>query len=362
MNKAQGAIVYRMKDGRQLTESNMFSASGELNAQSKQDAFAQQRRIQDMMARGEITASYEDDKTASMSAAERSERTRERNALFIEATNDSQKWASLGSSIVAKIEDRADRSSLFSNLLIQGNVRQGEVPRVELKQHVCQGIVASSPTDIGYQVLRGRVFTPPEFQIKSNVRVSMLDIYQISGDLMDRAQNDAQQAMIVNKDRLLMAAFDKSIGRGNPLTQIFGKMTPDHLARQREAIDSWNIPVRGTVFSTDFWTDMISDPNWVEAMEPVTRYELMMSGRLATILGMELVTDGFRDPTQRVLKRGRMYTYADPEYLGAYTSRGVTIDPTTGANDGNTDKGWLLSEFISFIVAQTRAVAVAERK
>lgn len=90
----------------------------------------------------------------------------------------------------------------------------------------------------------------------------------------------------------------------------------------------------------------------MEVLEPVTRHELLMTGCLATLLGMDLSTDGFRDPTQRVLPRGAMFTYATPEYLGAYSTRGApTAEPTTGVNEGNTDKGWLVSETLSFVLA-----------
>ena len=364
-NKAQGAVVYTLKDGRPVTDLPMFSSqSGEMNAYNRADAFAQQRSFMEMVQRGDVvasTSSAEDPSIASMSAAERTEA---RNQLFLEAMQDStgQKWASLGSSIIARIENHAERAALFNNVLVGAPLRQGEMPRVELKQNVCHGIVATSASDMGYQVMRGKVFNPTEFEIKSNVRVPRIDIHQIAGDLMERAQRDAQQALVTTKDRLLIEAFDQTVGRGNPQTLIYGKLSPDHLARQRDSIESWNIPVSATILSSDFWTDMITSQDWQNALEPVTRYELMMTGRMATLLGMDMITDGFRDPTQRVLRRGSMYTIASPEYLGAFTNRGAMVEATTGANEGSTDKGWLVAEIMSFIIAQCRCVAMAQRK
>lgn len=361
--KAKGAVVAVTRDGRPVTDLPMFSASGELNANNRKDALAMGQRYMDMMQRGDIVladANSVDTMAASMSHADK---VRMGNEVFMEALSDSSKWASLGSSIVARVEDRAERSGLMRNLLQGSTLRQGEIARVELKQHVCHAVVATGPSDLGYQVLRGKVFNPQEFELKTAVRVPVIDLHQIAGDLMGRAERDAHQSIVTKEDRLLMDAVYQAVGRGNPITYLHDKLLPGHLAAMRDQIDSWNIPVAGTVLSSDFWTDMIGSSVWMEALEPVTRYELLSTGRLATLLGMDLITDGFRDPTQRVLERGTLFTFATPEYLGAYTTRGgATSEPTTGANEGNTDKGWLVSKILSMVVANTQGLALAKRQ
>lgn len=362
LSKAKGAVVAVTADGRQVTDLPMFSASGELQAHSRKEALSMGQRYMDMMARGEIVLVNEESVSsmpASMSAADR---RRLGNETVLEAIRDPNKWASLGSSIVARVEDRAERSGLMRNLFQGSTLRQGEIARVELKQHICHAVVAAGPTDLGYQILRGKVFNPSEFELKSDVRVPVIDVHQIAGDLLGRAERDAHQSIVVKEDRLMMDAVKMAVGRGNPLTMLYDKLLPGHLAVMRDNIDSWNIPVGGTVLSSDFWADMIGSSVWMEALEPVTRYELLSTGRLATLLGMDLITDGFRDPTQRVLERGSLFTFSTPEYLGAYTTRGgATAEPTTGANDGNTDKGWLVSEILSLVLANARSISMAQR-
>lgn len=189
----------------------------------------------------------------------------------------------------------------------------------------------------------------------------MIDIHQVAGDLMGRAERDAQNSIVTKEDRLLWDGAEDYRSRQPhdlPVRRPDPRL-PGALARDQ--IDSWNIPVAGSVLSSDFWTDMVGNSVWMEALEPVTRHELLMTGRLATLLGMDLSTDGFRDPTQRVLPRGAMFTYATPEYLGATPPVAWTAEPTTGVNEGNTDKGWLVSEILSFVLANCRSVSLAQR-
>jgi hypothetical protein len=97
-------------------------------------------------------------------------------------------------------------------------------------------------------------------------------------------------------------------------------------------------------------------------LDPVTKYDLVMHGYLGTLVGLQLLTDAFRQPTQKVLSRGEIYVVGSPENHGAYTDRGgVRSTPTSGADQGNTSKGWLLSEMFSFILANPRSVAKGRR-
>lgn len=363
MSKAQGVILCT-RDGKPLSENRMFSASGELNANDKRDAFAQQRQLLNMVQRGDIVQA--DAEILSMSSQEREARRHERNALFHEAASDptAQKWASLGSNIVGKIENQMERAGLMRSVLMNGGtLRIGEAAQWRLKENVCSAVVASGPTNVGYQVLRGKVFNPQEFEMLANVRVRKLDMYQVGGDLLDEAQADVKTALVTGEDRLLIQALDATVGKVHPITYLHGALAPDNLSSLRDSLDSYGIPVAATLLSSDFWTDIVGSDVWMQALEPVTKYELITTGRLASLLGMDLITDGFRDPTQRVMSRGSIYTLGQPEYLGGYTTRGgATVQATDGANEGNTDKGWLISQVQSLLIGNVKSVAKAVRQ
>ncbi len=333
---------------------NILSEStGEINAHNKSELITRIGQLMDAYQRGDIVKS-------TSKSLEEIEAGRQ---VFAEAYEDDAKWKSLGSSIVASVQDRNDRQSLLRNLCQAATLRTGDIPRIELKTHNCQAVVATGPSDLGWQYMRGKVFTPPEFELKSHVRVSKIEMLQLSTDLLDRAQADAQGAVITAEDRLWKNACDQAVGKDNPITYIDGQLTPGYLSHLRTQLDGWNIPVGNFVMSVDYWQDIIENQDFSTALEPVSKYELIMTGRLATLLGLPIITDGFRDPTQRVLSQGEIYCVAQPDYHGVYTTRGgVSAEPTTGANQGNTDKGWLLSEPFSFVMANVRSVAKAVRR
>lgn len=363
-NQLRGAKVV-LRDGSPLSELRiggeriLSESTGEVNANSKKDLIHRIGQMLNAAAQGDIQEVSESH--VGMSADE----IREDNRRLIEeaaADASGQKWDSLGASIVGSIEDRAERQGLMRRVCKGATVRQGEVPRVELKTHQAQAIVATGPSDYGYRQLRGRVFTPDEFELKSVIRVSRMDLEQINGDLLDRAQQDGLQSIMVQEDRLWKEAADRSVGMANPLTYIHGELTPRLLSVLKNQVSTWPIPVTTAIMAADYWNDIIGNDQFTSALDPVSKYELITTGRLGTLLGLDLVTDGFRAPEHRVLNDGELYVVGDQDYHGMYTTRGGTqSQPTSGANQGNTDRGWLLSSVFSFTLANVRSVAKAQR-
>lgn len=364
-NKMQGAKVV-LRDGAPLSDLRingqeiLSSSTGEVNAYSQKDLLHRIGQMMNEANNGNFVS--ESTTQGNMTDSERSELNRElvQEAL---ADNSGAKWASLGSSIVASIEDRAERQGLLRKLCKGATIRQGDTARIELKTHIAEAIVATGPSDMGYKHLRSRVFTPAEFEIKEAIRVSKMDLDQVNGDLLDRAQQDGLSAIMVAEDRMWKRACDQSVGIANPMTYINGELTPRLLSVLKESVSDWPLPVTNCVLASDYWNDIIGNSEFVTALDPVSKYDLIVTGRLGTLLGMDLNTDGFRAPEHRVLHKGELYVVAAPEYHAVYTNRGGTQSvPTSGANQGNTDRGWLLHNTFSFTLANVRSVAKGQRR
>lgn len=362
--KMRGARVV-LRDGSPLEdlriggERILSESTGEVNATSKKDLMHRISQMLDLGKQGgfqEVSESH---------VGMTPEQIKEDNRLLIEeaaADATGARWDSLGASIVGSIEDRAERAGLLRRICKGATVRQGDVPRVELKTHQAQAIVATGPTDFGYRQLRGRVFTPDEFELKSVIRVSRMDLEQINGDLLDRAQQDGLTSIMVGEDRMWKQAADRSVGMANPVTYIHGELTPRLLSVLKTQVSAWPMPVSTAILAADYWNDIIGNDQFTSALDPVSKYELITTGRLGTLLGLDLVTDGFRAPEHRVLNDGELYVVGDQDYHAMYTTRGGTqSQPTSGANQGNTDRGWLLSSVFSFTLANVRSVAKAQR-
>lgn len=334
----------------------LSQSTGEINASSQKDLIAQIGKLANAFQTGDLVHS-QSNASNGLSEAEKIE-------LFAEAAADTSgaKWESLGASIVASIEDRAERAGLLRKVCKGATVRQGDIARIELKIHQAEAITATGPTDFGYRQFRGRTYQPAEFELKSNIRVSKMDLDQINGDLLDRAQQDGLSSIMVAEDRLWKQACDEAVGIANPITYVHGDLTPRLLSTLKNSVASWPLPTSTAVMAWDYWNDIIGNDQFSSALDPVSKYDLLITGRLGTLLGMELVTDGMRAPEHIVLKQGELYVLADQDYHAVYTTRGGTQStPTSGANQGNTDRGWLLSSTFSFTLANVRSVAKAVR-
>lgn len=332
--------------------------TGEFNASDKQDLAQQIGRLMQAVASGEVV---EATASAEMSAEQANEARRE---VLASALNDEtgQEWAALGSGLARQINEETARQGFLRRVAQGQTLRQGEVPRVPMPAHDAIAIVATSASSVGYQTIRQRVFTPDEFEIQANVRVENLDIEQVNGDLLEHAYNDGLQATMVQEDRLWKNSADMTVGVTNDLEYIAGELTTRNLGNLRQAVARWNLPVNTAIISNDYWADIIGSNDFATFLDPITKYDLALNGQIGTLVGMQLLTDAFRQPNQKVLNAGEIFVVASPENHAAYSTRGgIRSTPTSGANQGNSTRGWFLTQPFSFVLANARSVAKGRR-
>lgn len=332
-----------------------ISNSGEINAHSVTEALQAIQKLQSLSSQGTVG-------NAPATSMQRAQARDARMEALSSAMNDSKEWASLGSALGQRIEEFSERNGFLRRLCEHMPLSQGQLPRIPMEQNIGQAIVASAPSDLDFQVLRSKIFNPVEFEMKAHIRVSQLDMEQVAGDLLDDAYQQGQQALTVTEDRLWKDAADKSVGVINPLTQIVGGLTPGYLSRLRTHLTKWNIPARTALISNDYWDDIHGSSDWATALDPITRHDLVLNGQIATLQGMTLITDGFRNPTQVVLKPGELYVVGDSKFHGTYTSRGgIRSKAVDGANSGETSQGWLLWQMFSFTLGNLKSVSKGTR-
>jgi hypothetical protein len=324
-----------------------LASNGEINASDKKDLIQSIDKIMSLSSKGAI-------RQESIST---SDQKRADQDLIAQANSDPAYWEALGANIAEAIQDQSERRGFLRNFALGNNLRQGEIQRVPMPRHEVQAVVATSPTEMGYQLIRDRYYTPAEFEIKGNVRVSQLELDQSGGDMMRDIRDQAMESIMVAEDRLLKKAADRTVGRANEITYIGGELTPKALANIQEQVSAWNLPASKALFAVDFWKDVIGNSEFSTMLDPVSKYDLVLNGKIGTLIGLELVTDAFRPENQKVLDKGEIYVVSDPEHHAAYSTRGIRSTPTDGANAGETTKGWLMSENFSFVLANIRSVA-----
>lgn len=337
----------------------LSSNTGEFNAYDKKDLIHSLTQLMASVSSQQIVP-----KNQSMSSSERAVVAEQRRELLASAFADTsgQIWASIGANMAEAINEQANRDGFMRRLCMGTTLKQGEIARIPMPSQDAVAVVATSSSSVGYQIIRNKMFQPEEFEVLANVRVEALEIEQVSSDILDNAYTQGLESIMVAEDRLWKKAADEITGIVNPLEYISGPLTTKILGQLRQAVTDWNLPATSAVISNDLWSDVTGSADFAQFLDPVTKYDLALNGTLGTLVGLNLITDGFRQRQLKVLGRGELYVVSSPEYHGAYTDRGgVRSIATDGANQGNTSRGFLLSEMLSFVLTNPRSVSSARR-
>jgi hypothetical protein len=328
-----------------------FSSKGELNATDRSDAIVALAELMAEKAGGKIVFSDPNEKVIS---------PKERQEIAMEAYNDhtSGKWAETGSSIGAILYETALREGFMRRFLKQGDLQQGSIPRIQVRFQNVTAITAADPITVVPMFVTQRYIFPPEYYILGNIRVSEKDIAQGAADILEDAYARAMENINVREDAVSVNMLDMTVGLSNPQYILAGGLSPSNMAATRTGILNWGLPASQMLIASDFWTDIAGNAAAFGALfDPVTRYELVQTGYLGTLLGMAITTDGFRDPKQKVLSPNTGYMLSEPINLGAYTDRGpVKSAPQDHYNDGIPGRGWFFHELLTTTIVNPRAV------
>lgn len=352
-----------LKNGDPITELRLggsrerllSESSGEFNANDKSELIRGITALMNSMSSGDAMRKTEQ----SLSAQEERE---VRQQALAAAYADKELWASMGADIAAQIQEQRNREGFMRKICLGQTLKQGELPRVITQMWDATAVVATGPASVGYSLIRNKQFYPAEFELSSNLRAERLEIEQVGGDVLDNLYGQGLDATMTAEDRIWKRAADATVGIVNPLQYISGSLTPQNLAAIRQGVTDWNLPCTTAIISNDYWQDIIGNNDFASFLDPITKYDLVLNGELGTLVGLTLLTDGFRQPNQKVLERGEIYVVATPEHHACYSDRGgVRSEPTSGADTGSTTRGWLLSELLSFTLANPRSVSKGKR-
>ena len=328
---------------------HLVGSDGNINASSKKDMM----RIISAMMNAHESGEINDRQETLASIKERHETV----AAAFEDRNGGR-WTEMGAYLAGELSESADREGFLRRVLKQEEVIQGTVPRIRVRRKNVSAMVATGPGEVQYQIARDQYYYPPEFPISANLRIEDREIYQGTGDIMEDKFIEGQEAIMVAEDRTYISIVAQLLNINNPVQLLVGGLTPSNLAYLRDLITRYNIPAVTALMASNIWTDITGNAAWMEAFDPVSKYELHTTGYLGTLLGLNLITDAYRHPALRVLQSGEIDIIGAMENHGAYTSRGpVQSKETDGYNEGQAARGWYMSEMLSMLVFNPRSVA-----
>jgi hypothetical protein len=334
----------------------LVGRNGELNASNNKDLITAIAQLVQASAKGETYSEQKEETVATVA---------ERRTAVLAAYHDnsSRDWQELGSALANQLSETADREGFMRRYLGRSDAAiQGGVPRIRVQTKNVTALIATAPMQVQPLIVRDKHFFPPEFYVQTNILVEEKEIAQTPGDILEDKFFEGQESVMVQEDRTFKSMMDSYVGVSNDLQILSGGLTPQSLASLRNQITRWNVPARGMLFASDVWEDLVASTAFGAWYDPVSQSELVLTGYLGTIMGLETVSDAYRHPQLKVLTAGEIYLTSDAEYFGAYTDRGpVQVRETDGRDEGVPARGWHMFEILSMSLHNPRAVCKGMR-
>jgi hypothetical protein len=324
--------------------------NGELNASSKRDLLQNQLRLLSATASGSVLTETD--------ALQRRKEVAKHRQLVQAMFNSNQAHKELGEVLATNLYQAGNRRGFARKFLARQELVQGQLPMAKLRRKDVTAVYATSPTKTESQIIRDKLFTPPEVMLEARPFIEQREINTSTGDVLEEKYMEALEAIMVGEDRLWKAAADALVGLENDQQIVSGTLTPLGLMEVRNQTSRWNLPVPHLLMASDLYTDIVGDSSFIQAIEPVARHELIMTGELAVLYGMAITSDAYRHPEHRVLAQGEFYAISDPTTHGQYTDRGgIDTEVITGATEKIAGRGWWMVESFSLVIANARSAS-----
>ena len=297
-------------------DGTMVNASGDINAYDNTDLARKISALHAGVESGDIAGTG----TNVLTEEEKKERHAFFSAGFSDPSSDSVK-------IVAEvfnedIVETMNRTGFTTQLIARKDLTQGVPNQIKLRR---KDIVAFQVTNDGEGITQHvgqEFFYPKTYKLQCHWLVDETELDHAGPELLDDKYQDSLEAILVRQDNILRTAMLATVGTFNAPV-AFGTFTPSVVSSMRTQIMANGLPAANMTFSFDIWDDMITGSAFQEFWEPVHKYQLIMDGKIGSLLGMNLITDGFRVETLKVLEAGEVFVTATPAALG---QRGVFRD------------------------------------
>lgn len=296
----------------------MTDSEGNINAYDIKDLAQKLNAIHAMMQDGQVGhgAAFEDSGANLSAAAQKKERHEELVSAY---KSGDGRFKVMGEVFAEDVWETLNRQGFTTQLVARKDVVDGTDNRIRKRR---KDVVAYQVVNDGEgiaQVVEQAYIYPKDYYLQCQVLVEERELAQAGPEFLDEKFQDALEATMVRQDRILRNLFLATAGVFNAPVS-FATFTPQVMTALRTQVASNGIPAAHMLFSFDIWDDLIADPSFTQWWEPVHKYQLIMEGKLGSLLNMKLITDGFRYQTLKVLEPGEVFVLGTPVALG---QRGV---------------------------------------
>lgn len=345
LSESKTALSINPKNGKLEVGAGAFeNNAGEINAGSKKELMQRIQALAMSANNGEISEQHE---------------FAQKRAELVEAAmadHTGETWRVVGEVLGDEIMETMGRDGFLRKLLMRKDLKKGEIGRLRIRKKDVLAFYATTDSGtVSSQINQSYLF-PDEFYVKAHILIEDRELEQAPGDLLDDKYIDGLEQLMVKEDQILKSVLDVAAPSYNDLVG-FSTFSPTVFAQARTQIQQWGNPCATGLISFDLWNDIIADPEFATYFDPVTKREVIMSGSLGSIFGVNLITDGFRYDTLKVLNAGEFYFLSAPNVVGAQTVRkDVTTAPINLYLVGKPERGWYMQKIMGISVGNGRAI------
>jgi len=338
-----------------------WNDKGEFNASSKEDLFHQVNQLIEAHVNGTAISGIgnAEDNEQSLHEAQMM-----RAADLQEAYGDpsGKKMRVMGDTIVEELIEVGRREGFTRSTMGVQPVPQGQDGKVRIKYKQSIAVVATSATTVKPVKFRERYVRPPIYYLNANLLVEDIEVKLSPVGIMEEMFEDGLESTMVTEDRLTLTFWNALTGIYNTPIGITGSLTPEIWATLKEAIEAWGLPASTAVMAYTFWKDISGGTVFSGYFDPVTKYQLVLEGRLGSLMGVHIITDAFREPKLRVLPDDTMYVLGPPNSVGVITQhQELTPYQVDLRNQGQPVSGWFLEAIQGTTSVNPRSIISAQR-
>lgn len=325
------------------------NASGEINAYNKKDLTNKIRAMVHAAAMGDMKQTFE--------FAEK------RSQLVEAAMSDvtGQGWQVVGEVLADEILETMGRDGFLRKVLARKDLKKGETGRLTVRKKDVLGFTAVSDSGGVTSFINQFYVYPDEFYVKAHILIEDRELQQSPNDLLEDKYIDGLEQLMVKEDQVLKGLLDAAAPSYNDV-EGFVSFTPAVFQTAKNQIEQWALPCSTAILAIDLLNDVLTDPEFSTYFDPVSKREVIMSGTVGAFFGVNIITDGFRYDTLRVLSPGQFYFLAPPNTLGAQTVRqDVMTAPINLYLIGKPSRGWYMHKIEGQSIVNGRAVVAGNR-
>ena len=246
----------------------------------------------------------------------------------------------IGETLGREVFETMGRDGLARNIYMTDDLEEKGIARVEVRKKDVVAQISTSNINANRIMVRQHWVYPALYYILGFVSMEEAEIHSAGAEILDKKYQDLLEQFLVAEDKKMRTEWNASVGVFNPLLSV-NTLTPLFFAQAKLAVDHWGIPCVRAAMAHNLWVDIAAQAEFASWFEPVMKHELALDGRLGSLMGVQILTDGFRYDTLRVLEDGEMFFFGPQVAVGTIIQQiPIRAEPSNRYNLGQPERGW----------------------